>query len=145
MTKTKLQPYTLKELNIPSSIIVVGRKIDILSDDSLMMSEIVTRPYTNEKEVNVKGRRGTACFKKMQIRLWLGDDKYVPPKQDVVRVFLEELLHFMFYIQKTYVDDLKPGYLYRNESFVGGLSEILLQVLPQIKKIKDFDIELKDI
>ena len=126
-----MKPWTHKTLNLPQTIQIAGVNFKIKFDKKLMETKIDSNHPTG---VNAKGYRGRFSHVDQSILLWPGDERYVPTKEHMMRVLWEELMHAILYVTHFESSDF-VGQLYRNESFVGVLAELVYQVDSQINKL----------
>ncbi len=125
------KPWTLEELGIPSKIQVAGKTITVKMNKTIMKVTPI-----NSKGLwpfKMEGGGGVSNLSLGIIHLFPGNRFYVPIKEEIQGIFLHELLHITLRIHGAKTEDLKPGRLGTNESFVSGFSELWYQVHKQLK------------
>ena len=128
-----MKPYTHRQIGVPTSINIGGNSFEVILDGTLMDIKKNTDPLTSKREpFNQRGVWGVARIKENQILMWPGNAGWVPPIEKVREALWEEILHAALFVMHTRSQELSEGYLWRNESFVGGLSNIMYQVSKQL-------------
>lgn len=129
-----MKPYTHKQIGVPEKLNIGGNIYDVILRQDLMEIKKNTDPLTKHREpFNQRGVWGIHRQKENQILLWPGNDGWVPPVEKVREFLWEEIIHAALLAMRTRPQDMKEGYLWRNESFVGGLSNIIYQVSKQLR------------
>ena len=123
-----MKPWTHKTLNLPETIQIAGVTFAIKFDEKMMETK---KDPNHPMGVNARGNRGRFSHMDRSIYLWPGDERYVPTKGHMMRVLWEELMHAILYVTHFESSDF-VGQLYRNESFVGVLAELIYQVNTQV-------------
>lgn len=123
-----MKPWTYKTLNLPETIQIAGVTFAIKFDEKMMETK---KDPNHPMGVNARGNRGRFSHMDQSIYLWPGDDKYIPTKKYMMRVLWEELMHAILYVTHFESSDF-VGKLYRNESFVGTIAELVYQVEKQL-------------
>jgi len=124
-----MKPWTHKTLNLPTTVQIAGVTFAIKFDEKMMETK---KDPTHPTGFNARGNRGRFSHMDQSIYLWPGDDRYVPTSEHMRRVLWEELMHAILYVIHFESSDF-VGQLYRNESFVGAIAELIYQVENQLE------------
>lgn len=123
-----MKPWTYKTLNLPETIQIAGVTFTIKFDKKMIKTR---KDLTQMTGINAKGYLGKFSHIDKSIYLWPGDERHVPTKEHMRRVLWEELIHAILYMTHFQSSDF-VGKLYRNESFVGTIAELVYQVEKQL-------------